>query len=312
MVFPGPHAFLLVVKCPQNSGKEHYLLRALCEVFGQEALDYSMVLFMHGFSESEIAGNRCVRKCRKRFHILDNKDDNVLQLFHDATAMKHRKANFFTKDLELLLKAETYFKNEFEAKYEERESILRRDLAETKTTEENLRNEVTEMEKQNSEHLRELQDLREELEAHGARENQLKKALDASVSAENRLNRQIDALREKNFELKEELFGLRDHKRRANAELIASNERESQLKSDYEKLRGELEQLKGNEKRIETNPRESKDMEEFLLTENNCEVQEERDRARTWDRREVEPDESAVPPPSKYFQHLLSGSDGCF
>lgn len=128
LVFPGPHAFLLVLGDVRNSGKEHYLLRALSEVFGQEALDYSMVLFMHGYSNRDIDRNRCVRKCRNKFHILKDNEDNVLKLFHDATGtmMKRRKANFFTKDLELLDKAETYFKKEFDAKYEERESILRR------------------------------------------------------------------------------------------------------------------------------------------------------------------------------------------
>ncbi|KAK9954937.1 hypothetical protein ABG768_014851 [Culter alburnus] len=143
MVFPGPHAFLLVLGDVRNSGKEHYLLRALSEVFGQEVLDYSMVLFMHGYSNRDIGRNRCVRKCRER-----------------------------------------------------------------------------------------------------------------------------------------------DHKRRVNAELVASNERESQLKSDNEKLQRELEQLKDNEKKREKNPRESKDIEEFLLTEKQ--VQEEYDIPRTLDRREEE------------------------
>ncbi|XP_067232897.1 probable DNA double-strand break repair Rad50 ATPase isoform X1 [Chanodichthys erythropterus] len=289
MVFPGPHAFLLVLGDVRNSGKEHYLLRALSEVFGQEVLDYSMVLFMHGYSDRDIGRNRCVRKCSERYHILKDNEDNVLKLFQDATAMKQGKANFFTKDLELLYKAETYFKKEFDAKYEERENILRGDLAEMKTAEENLRTKMTEMEKQNSENVRELQDLREELDqlreeldAHRFRENQLRKDLDASISRENQLSQQIDALKEKKYELKEELFDLRDHKRQVNAELIASNERESQLKSDNEKLQRELEQLKDNEKKREKNPRE-----EFLLTEKE-EVQEEYDIPRTLDRREEE------------------------
>lgn len=332
MVFPGPHAFLLVLGDVQNSGKEHYLLRALCEVFGQEVLDYSMVLFMHEYSKSDIDRNHCVRKCRTKPHILKDNEDNVLKLFHDATGtmMKQRKGSFFTKDLELLDKAEAYFKKEFDATYEERESILRGDLAEMKTTEENLRTKITEMEKQNSENVEELQDLREELDqlreeldAHEARENQLRKDLDACIGRENQLGQQIDALKEKNYELKEELFDLRDHKRRVNAELTASNERESQLMSDYEKLQRELEQLKGNEKK---NPRESKDIEELLLTERNrlqaqkevqASAQEEEldERKRKLLQTVAESQHgihisTAVTPPSgKYFQYALSGSD---
>lgn len=135
LVFPGPHAFLLVLGDVCNSGKEHYILRALSEEFGQEVLDYCKVLFLHKYRDSDIGRNRCVRKCGKRFHILEENEDNVLKLFNDTTAtvIKQRNANFFTKDLKLLDKAETYFKKEFNAKYEERESRLRGDLAEMKT-----------------------------------------------------------------------------------------------------------------------------------------------------------------------------------
>ncbi|XDV38154.1 hypothetical protein PO909_007622 [Leuciscus waleckii] len=317
LVFPGPHAFLLVLGDVRNSGKEHYILKALSEVFGQEALDYCKVLFMHEYTDSDIGKNHCVRKCGNRFHILKENEDNVLKLFNDTTGTKQRNANFFTKDLELLDKAETFLKKEFDAEYEERESRLRGDLTEMKTTEENLRTKITEMEKQNSKNGRELQDLRKEVDAR-------KNELHDSRSRENQLSQQIDALKKKNYELKEELYALRYYKRQMNVGLTASNETESQLKSEYEELQREL-QLKGSEKKQEKNPRESKDRpkEEILLTKTQLEhnrlqeqkevqapAQEEHDRPRTSDRREVELDEgegkllikhhisTAVTPPS--------------
>lgn len=197
------------------------------------------------------------------------------------------------------------------------------------------------MEKQNSKNSEELQDLRKEVDALRARENQLREELRDSRSRENQLSQQMDALKKKKYELKEELYALRYYKRQMNVELTAFSEREKKLKSEYE------EQLKGSEKKLENNPRESKDgpIEEFLLTKTQLEhdrlqeqkevqarAQEEHDRPRTSDRREVELDEgkrkllqtvtgsqqghqisTAVTPPSgKYFHHPLYGSDGRF
>lgn len=275
LVFPGPHAFFLVLGDVRNSGKEHYILRALSEVFGQEALDYSMVLFMHEYKDSDIGSNRCVKKCRKRFHILKNNEENVLKLFHDATEtmIKQRKGSFFTKDFDLLDKAEAYFKTEFDAKYEERESILRGNLAEMKTTEENLRTKVTEMERKNSENMRELQDLHKELDAHKARMNQLNKELDDSQSRENHLSQQMDALKKKKYELKEELYALRYYKRQLDVELTAFNERER------EKFLPTKIQLEHNR------------LQEQREAGLQAPAQEEHDRQKTSDKREVELDE---------------------
>lgn len=275
LVFPGPHAFFLVLGDVRNSGKEHYILRALSEVFGQEALDFSMVLFMHEYKDSDIGSNRCVKKCRKRFHILKNNEENVLKLFHDATEtmIKQRKGSFFTKDFDLLDKAEAYFKTEFDAKYEERESILRGNLAEMKTTEENLRTKVTEMERKNSENMRELQDLHKELDAHKARINQLNKELDDSQSRENHLSQQMDALKKKKYELKEELYALRYYKRQFDVELTAFNERER------EKFLPTTIQLEHNR------------LQEQREAGLQAPAQEEHDRQKTSDKREVELDE---------------------
>ncbi|XP_050948454.1 protein Hook homolog 3-like isoform X2 [Labeo rohita] len=276
LVFPGPHAFLLVLGDVRNSGKEHYILQVLSDVFGQEALDYSMVLFMHEYRDSDISRNVCVRKCRKRFHILKNNEENVLKLFHDTTEtmIKQRKGSFFTKHFDLLDKTEAYFKVEFDAKYEERESTLKGNLEEMKTSEENLRTKMTEMEKRNSENTRELQDLHKELDAHKTREIQLRMELDASISRENRLSQQIDALKKKKYELKEELYALRYYKRQLNEELTAFNEREREefLLTKIQLQRNRLQEQK-----------------EVGL---QASAQKVHDRQKPLDRREVELDES--------------------
>ncbi|XP_073791755.1 uncharacterized protein isoform X2 [Danio rerio] len=234
LIFPGPHAFLLVLGDVHNTGKEHYLLRALRDAFGEEVLNYTMVVFMHEYEEEDIKMNRCVKKCHERYHILKNSEDSVIKLFQDATkTIKKRMRNlFFTKDRSMLEKAEMYFTQEYISEYEE-----------FKTTEEGLRIKVTEMENQISENLKDSQRLREELQASKSRENQL--------------NQQMDALKKEKSELEEELCALRYLKRLLEN---LTNERESQLKSDNEKLKQELEQLTAN------NQRQSQDSVAFLLT----------------------------------------------
>lgn len=235
LIFPGPHAFLLVLGDVHNTGKEHHLLRALRDAFGEEVLNYTMVLFMHEYAQEDIKMNRCVIKCHERYHILKNNEDSVIKLFQDATKMmeKSKRKLFFTKDRGMLEKAELYFKQECELKYEE-----------FKTTEESLRIQVTEAENQNSENLKESQQLRDELQASESRENQL--------------HQQMSALKTEKSEQEEELHALRYLKRFLEN---LTNERESKLKSDNERLKQELEQLVAN------NQRQSKDNVAFPLTE---------------------------------------------
>ncbi|XP_051536924.1 GTPase IMAP family member 7-like [Myxocyprinus asiaticus] len=237
MVFPGPHAFLLVLRDPQNSRKEHYLLRALSQVFGKEAIDYCMVLFMREHRERDIERNQCVKNCRQRYHVLKNTEESILNLLGDIeTMIQQRKNAYFTNDFELLEKAKTHFQMEFDAEYADRESMLRREL---ENTVEDLKKEITELEKCNRLKVRELKDeLNKELDASRDRENRLRHELDASRDRENRLRHELDA----------------------------SRDRENQLKLDFKKLQREIQQLKATEKELENNLREAKDKEALLLT----------------------------------------------
>ncbi len=116
LVFPGPHAFLLVLKDAHNTRKEHYFLRAFSNIFGKESLDYCMVLFMQNVNSNEAAQNQCVRKCKYRYHILDNTDRNVEELFSVTEKMvQSKKSTFFTNHFDYFLKAKRYFQMEFEA-----------------------------------------------------------------------------------------------------------------------------------------------------------------------------------------------------
>ncbi|XP_036444601.1 GTPase IMAP family member 7-like [Colossoma macropomum] len=94
--FPGPHAFLLVLQAGRDTRKERYLLKAISSVFGKEALDYTMVLFIYSGQNSQTASkNSYVRRCGNRYHFLENTDQSVQELFRKVEKMTDVKQSKF-------------------------------------------------------------------------------------------------------------------------------------------------------------------------------------------------------------------------
>ncbi|XP_051733644.1 ribonuclease Y-like isoform X2 [Ctenopharyngodon idella] len=139
MLFPGPHAFLLVHRDVKNSGRDNYLLHALSDVFGKKVLDYCMVLFIDGARHNDPNKNYCLKMCGGRNHTLQNTEYSVNELFKKIETMTESKDNsFFTTHLECFRKASNYFQE----KYEEKENELRKELNDSKGREDQLRDDI--------------------------------------------------------------------------------------------------------------------------------------------------------------------------
>ncbi|KAF7696676.1 hypothetical protein HF521_005094, partial [Silurus meridionalis] len=94
LVFPGPHAFLLVIGAA--TGKEHYLLKTISSVFGKEAIDYSMVVFIAGSDINSRRSQKSLLMCKDRYHLLENTDDSVQELFRKVEEMlSNKRSKFF-------------------------------------------------------------------------------------------------------------------------------------------------------------------------------------------------------------------------
>lgn len=92
LVIPGPHAFLLVIN--SKSGNEEYLLKAL-KVFGKEAFDYSMVLFVGQDTQNKT--NR-MKKYVTYVYTLKNNDQSVQGLLAETSRMtQHYTSKFFVQ-----------------------------------------------------------------------------------------------------------------------------------------------------------------------------------------------------------------------
>ncbi|RXN10862.1 GTPase IMAP family member 8-like protein [Labeo rohita] len=91
---PGPHAFLIVfalnMKC---TGLRQLIPDYIEELFGQEVLNYSIILFTHGdlleedpieeLIEENCVVRRVVDQCGGRFHVFNNKDLNNREQVND-------------------------------------------------------------------------------------------------------------------------------------------------------------------------------------------------------------------------------------
>ncbi|XP_069052381.1 GTPase IMAP family member 4-like [Lepisosteus oculatus] len=80
---PGPHAFLLVIPVGRSSGVEKSLLEMVQEIFGEGAVEHTLVLFTH---MDELKGKTIeeflqegstdlkwlVERCGNRYHVLNN------------------------------------------------------------------------------------------------------------------------------------------------------------------------------------------------------------------------------------------------
>ncbi|KAI4898084.1 hypothetical protein NFI96_008276, partial [Prochilodus magdalenae] len=80
---PGPHAFIITLKVGRYTAQEARILEEIEELFGEEVLKYSTVLFTNGdqlddqtieeFVQQSTALQELVEKCGGRVHVIDNK-----------------------------------------------------------------------------------------------------------------------------------------------------------------------------------------------------------------------------------------------
>uniref|UniRef100_A0A672NP40 AIG1-type G domain-containing protein n=1 Tax=Sinocyclocheilus grahami TaxID=75366 RepID=A0A672NP40_SINGR len=81
---PGPHAFLIVLKVARYTEQEEEVVEKILDLFGEEALKYSMVIFTRGdelgederiedFVKKSVQLKMLRDKCGGRCHVVDNK-----------------------------------------------------------------------------------------------------------------------------------------------------------------------------------------------------------------------------------------------
>ncbi|KAK3524635.1 hypothetical protein QTP70_032190, partial [Hemibagrus guttatus] len=265
VTFPGPHAFLLVMRAGQTTGKEHLLLNAITHMFGAEALGYTMVLFIYGHeweNPNDALKNRCVKMCGTKYFFLENNDENVEELFRRVEAMTQRKKSrfFIQRSYENLMKVNF---EPWERSQMYKEMQIKRELEELKIEQDELKTEL--------DTLRQTErDLREELEASRHHESALQEELDTAKGSERQLRKELEASRRQESVLEMELDTARGSEKQSRKELGESRHDDSVLQEELDVARPNEKQLR---KELEASRRQESALEMELDTAKGSERQ---------------------------------------
>ncbi|XP_047661345.1 polyamine-modulated factor 1-binding protein 1-like isoform X1 [Tachysurus fulvidraco] len=268
VAFPGPNAFLLVIRDGRDNGKEHFLLEAVASVFGKQALDYSMVLLIRGSGQnrSDPPSMKCVKKCGQRLHVLEDTDSSVQELFSKVLRMisdnkrkffippayeKFMETEFESWETRRISKMNTFLakcqdekdnligelRNDLDAS-KVREDQLRMELNTSQQSENKLRNKMKDYESESSKLRKDsdpsMSELQKELDVSKKSESDLQKELDASKSSNYELRRNCEILQIRERELQKKLDVSKKSETELQKDLCASKKSESELQKNLE------------------------------------------------------------------------------
>ncbi|KAG7316092.1 hypothetical protein KOW79_020958 [Hemibagrus wyckioides] len=147
MFSPKPHVFLLVIRLGRFTGEENNAVKWVQENFGEEALNFTMILFTGGdllegkpvekFISNSYDLQNLVDTCKGRYHVFNNYDQSnhtqVTELLEKINVMLHLNMGYFYtqersdyKSKEIEIRQEEEFKRktmEEEMQMEERREI---------------------------------------------------------------------------------------------------------------------------------------------------------------------------------------------
>ncbi|XP_029982332.1 GTPase IMAP family member 9-like isoform X1 [Sphaeramia orbicularis] len=139
---PGPHAFLVVLQLGRFTKEEKDTVSMIQTTFGEEAADYTLVLFTHGdqLRKQSFEGYlsesadllEIIRKCHNRYHVFNNevKDpEQTRQLLDKIDKMTMSNGGHFYTN-EMFMKAEAAIEKEKERLLQEMEAQKQKELDE--------------------------------------------------------------------------------------------------------------------------------------------------------------------------------------
>ncbi|XP_039681960.1 GTPase IMAP family member 2-like [Perca fluviatilis] len=114
---PGPHVFLIVLSVRDKyTKKEEDMVKSICDTFGKNTMDYTMVLFTHGevlqgtkiedFYPQDPNLHELIKKCYYGYHLLDNRPEQVPELLKKINdKVQTAEGRYYT--CEMIQEAET-------------------------------------------------------------------------------------------------------------------------------------------------------------------------------------------------------------
>ncbi|XP_034766821.2 GTPase IMAP family member 7-like [Acipenser ruthenus] len=174
--YPGPHAFLLVLKVGRSTEEEKKTMQIIQEMFGEDALKYMMVLFTHrdclddeqmeDFVNNGPTGfKQLVESCGNRFHAINGKD---LKDQEQIKELLEKIENMVKKNDVPFYASEFY---EREKKRKETEATLQKEIKDLKKRNEEAmddlnkkKKEIDDLKKENIKAMDDLEKKKKEIE----------------------------------------------------------------------------------------------------------------------------------------------------
>ncbi|KAJ0067072.1 hypothetical protein NL108_010218, partial [Boleophthalmus pectinirostris] len=147
LLAPGPHVFLLVIKIDRFTAEEREAIRLIKEGFGEDAAQFTIILFTHGDEleehnmsiEKYIEGedydsfNQLLSECGNRYHVFNNRNKTnrtqVSELLQKIDNMvKENGGRNYTNDM--LQKAEAAINKETQRLLREKDQEMRKEREE--------------------------------------------------------------------------------------------------------------------------------------------------------------------------------------
>ncbi|XP_042634463.1 leucine zipper protein 1-like isoform X2 [Cyprinus carpio] len=332
LVFPGPHAFLLVVNNRKVTEKEYNISKEIANVFGEEALDYAMALII---GRPEPKGINSVRKHVNRCYTLEDNEQSVQGLFRETERMtQNKKSTFFIQSSYEKLMKKTFLSWEKEKHAEmrkENERLLKEKeeqhskkvnelKEEFRITENKLRKDIAEKEDQHAQDVAKIVETecnqKRDIETlkcfmidhfiHITSQHAVQPVI--SSSHENPLIKKLEADGEKNprnifssiiDDLVEKLKTSKEGERYLIETFL---QRENEQKNKIEELQEEVEQLKAKKSELEKKLMEANERETWANKQ--VEVTLDRNLPTDLDKLQGDLDRQA----KVKSQHVISGS----
>uniref|UniRef100_A0A8C9ZYK5 AIG1-type G domain-containing protein n=1 Tax=Sander lucioperca TaxID=283035 RepID=A0A8C9ZYK5_SANLU len=144
MSSPGPHAFLVIVQLGRFTKEEKETVKMIQTTFGEDADNYTMVLFTHGdklkkqtveeFVSKSDDLQEIIQKCHGRYHVFNNEVENpsqVTELLKMIDVMvEDNGGSYYTT--EMYKKAEEEIENKKQQILKESEAQMKKEMEELK------------------------------------------------------------------------------------------------------------------------------------------------------------------------------------
>ncbi|XP_073731656.1 interferon-induced very large GTPase 1-like isoform X2 [Misgurnus anguillicaudatus] len=308
MTLPGPHVFIIVLSLAQRFTKEEEeSVKIIQEMFGENSLMYTMILFTRGEelkdeTIEEFLGKpgsplmNLIEQCGNRYHVFNNtetedhtqvsalleKIDDMVKTnggsYYSSKIFREMEREKHEKEIKILMKKIEQLSRE---KEEERERMKKMMEEERQKHEQERQKREEEFKEREERYKREMKEQEKQLQDEMRREretlkNEIKERINENKDLQIKFTTQIDKLM--NTKETEQQNHEKERKERYKREIMEQKRRmEDEMRRERETLKNEIEEIKKENKDLQITFKKEKDSadreREDLLLKHETEIE---------------------------------------